>query len=358
MLAEFMLRVGEFPELSLLAKATVIVGVALMMTRLINGLRASLAHAIMTSAFGILLALPLVRLALPEMRIEVSVPRYLPVSVPAARQSIDTPDQPIGPARLSSSGLDHRRVPVTGLLWVVWAAGTGLFFTQVAFALRHLREVRTTGLPCLEIQCLVRTLAIEAGLKRPVDLLLHEHVHVPATYGLRSPAIVLPIDAPSWSKSDLQHALKHELEHLRRCDWATQLLARAVCGMYWFHPLVWVAWRDLVLHAERACDDAVLEQADGPSYAAQLVKLARRLSNDSRHPTMAMASRRDLAARVSAILDKRQRRGRVGAPGIWAIASGATALALAVSPLKAVGVQQSPQAMATRVGMVRPSSPL
>ena len=33
---------------------------------------------------------------------------------------------------------------------------------------------------------------------------------------------------------DLARALMHEIEHVRRGDWATQCLARAACSFYWF----------------------------------------------------------------------------------------------------------------------------
>ena len=45
--------------------------------------------------------------------------------------------------------------------------------------------------------------------------------------------------------------------------------------IYWFHPLVWMAWRRLRLEAEKACDDAVLREAGPEAYADQLVTLAR-----------------------------------------------------------------------------------
>jgi Zn-dependent protease with chaperone function len=71
----------------------------------------------------------------------------------------------------------------------------------------------------------------------------------------------------------------HELAHVRRGDWVSQCFARAICALYWFHPLVWVAWRQLQLEAERACDDAVLACAEATDYANQLVGLAKRLSS-------------------------------------------------------------------------------
>src|SRR6202023_3733311 len=108
-------------------------------------------------------------------------------------------------------------------------------------------------------------------------ILLHDDIVVPMTCGVLRPAIVLPTDAEEWSDADLRHAIVHELEHVRRADWPVHILARFVSAMYWFHPLVWIAWRRLCLDSERACDDAVLLGAEQTAYAEQLVRLARRM---------------------------------------------------------------------------------
>ena len=44
---------------------------------------------------------------------------------------------------------------------------------------------------------------------------------------------------------------------------------------YWFHPLVWAAWRRLRLEAEKACDDAVVLEDDARDYASLLVSMAQ-----------------------------------------------------------------------------------
>ena len=54
-----------------------------------------------------------------------------------------------------------------------------------------------------------------------------------------------------------------------RHDWAIHCVARGVCALYWFHPLVWMTLRRLELEAERACDDAVLERSEATAYADQ-----------------------------------------------------------------------------------------
>ena len=50
------------------------------------------------------------------------------------------------------------------------------------------------------------------------------------TCGLWRPAIVLPCDARDWDEADIRRAIVHELEHVRRDDWAVQLAARVVCA--------------------------------------------------------------------------------------------------------------------------------
>ena len=128
---------------------------------------------------------------------------------------------------------------------------------------------------------------------------------------------------------------------MRRGDSVSQCLARAACAVYWFHPLVWTAWRQLGLEAERSCDDAVMARSEATAYADQLVGLARRLSMAAKSPLLGMANRADLAIRVGAVLDGRQRRGRAG-PFLVALGCAAAAvLVLTISPLRTVSAPQS-----------------
>jgi uncharacterized protein (TIGR03435 family) len=186
-------------------------------------------------------------------------------------------------------------------------------------------------------------LARAAGISRRVDVVLHEATPGPMTCGIVHPAIVLPMDAASWPHEQLTRAIVHELEHIRRADWITHGVARTVCACYWFHPLVWIAWRQLSLEAERACDDAVLGASEATAYADQLVDLATRLGTRTR-PQLAMADRRDLAERVTAVLDPRQRRGRAGAVWIGAAMVATIVLPAALSSVRLVAATPTAQA--------------
>ena len=54
----------------------------------------------------------------------------------------------------------------------------------------------------------------------------------------------------------------------------TQIVARLICALYWFHPLVWIALSRLRMESERACDDFVLYGgAEPPDYASHLLEV-------------------------------------------------------------------------------------
>jgi beta-lactamase regulating signal transducer with metallopeptidase domain len=218
----------------------------------------------------------------------------------------------------------------------VWLAGALLLLAQLALDLRRLYRLRRDGLPWLERRAMMQSLAGECGLRRKVEVLLHEGISGPLTCGIWRPAILLPDEACEWNEADLRRALVHELEHVRRGDWAIQLAARATCILYWFHPLVWLALRRLSLEAERAADDAVVRSAEHTEYADQLVSLAGRLSKARTQPALGMANRSDLSARVSALLDDSQRRGRAGWRPIAIALIVAGLVVLAIAPVRAV----------------------
>ena len=334
---------------ALLLKVTVILALALAGTRLARHSRAAVRHVQLAASFAVLLMLPPASLVAPAVGI----------AMPAAMQDALGPfdAEPITetavagtPASVDTAALPERStwLSVSALLTGVWLAGTIVFLFPVFVGLWQVRSLRLSAQPWPGGDAIAR----EAGIRRHVDVLLHASLAGPMTCGILRPAVVLPMDATAWAEEDLRRAIVHELAHVRRGDWASQILARIVTAVYWFHPIVWVAWRQLALEAERACDDAVLLSASlkagtsspaSTEYADQLVALAQRLSKNSNQPQLAMASRGDLAARVVAVLDSRQRRGRAGAPWVVLAYLASAILIIAMSPLRLVAdIQNTP----------------
>lgn len=216
--------------------------------------------------------------------------------------------------------------------------------------LRWVRRMRPAAAPWPDPRALVAELASQAGIRRPVDILLHPCSSGPMTCGVMRPAIVLPREARDWDRNDLHRALVHEIEHVRRADYLVHCLARAVCSLYWFHPLAWVAWRKLRLEAERACDDAVLLSSEPTAYADQLVAFARHLLQLHDSVQLAFAGRADLRLRVRAILSSQQHRGRLGRIAGGLVCATAIGLLAIGAPLQTVAAQQAlPQFAAVSV---------
>jgi len=339
-LSGIVVTLSASPAISLVAKGTVVAALGLISARFARRSRAAVRHALLASTFSVLLALPIVSfLATP-----------VPIAVPVAKgdsnisslfdyTSVPSAGEPAS-GRFSAAAAkpEWALPPRATMLLCGWFLGTALFVIPIVSGLLQIRSLRRFGLPWRHGQAVAEGLA--PGVRRRVEVLLHESLPGPMTFGVLNPVIILPADAQSWDKQDLERALVHELEHVRRYDWPIHCLARVACAAYWFHPLVWIAWRQLALEAERSCDDVVLRSSEATAYADQLVGLARRRSVVGRSPALAMASRSDLAARVSSLLDGRQARGRAGAFLVAVACIAAAAIVFTMSPLQMVAAPQ------------------
>jgi TonB family protein len=172
-------------------------------------------------------------------------------------------------------------------------------------------------------------------------ILEHDGVRSPFTWGFLRPVVLLP------AGDRTPDVLAHELAHVRRADWLTQMLAQAACAVYWFHPLVWIAAANLRRESERACDDAVLQAGSAaPAYAERLVEIARRQQLPAAVETpvaVAMWCRNSqLEDRVKKILENRDRRG------LGRLAAGMMTVAalLAIAPVATLRIQAAQQQQA------------
>ena len=256
-LAEAAVTMSQSVELSIVAKSTAIVAAGLIAARLASHARASVRHLFLAATFASLVALPLLLVGVPHATIDFPVAQTRTAGASAAA---GRPASAARPGVVDGATLDRQFLQLSGLevARAVWLAGAALFLAPVPIVLWRLRRIRRTGLPWTEFRAQTHALALARGIRRPVELMLHELVPGPITFGVLRPVIVMPADAGEWPEADVRRAVVHELEHIQRRDWVVLLAARSICACYWFHPLAWVAWRQLSLEAERSCDDAVV----------------------------------------------------------------------------------------------------
>jgi protocatechuate 3,4-dioxygenase beta subunit len=142
------------------------------------------------------------------------------------------------------------------------------------------------------------------GIKRPVALAVSGQVTVPIVIGWFRPMVILPGTLADRSdRAVVEGVLLHELAHVRRGDYAWNLLLRLTQALYWFHPLIWAAGRLVTVERERACDDFCIHGlGDRERYRATLLELAGAITRRP-GPSLGMAMAASGATRLGRRLD-------------------------------------------------------
>ncbi len=226
----------------------------------------------------------------------IELPRVIPDAAPpltatlTANESITSaPTSAVKRARLVSI--------IYPSLFAIWLSGllinlARLFKMQMKIqrVLKHAREVAPVDLD------------VEAN---SVRFRLSPGIQSPTLCGLFRPTILLPADIMSWTTpAERQAMVQHELAHIERWDALANLFQTTVQLVFFFHPLVWYACRQLSLEREMACDDRVVRRgAIAEVYAESILKVAERTLARSRvHQLALYSAKQTLERRLDMIL--------------------------------------------------------
>lgn len=119
------------------------------------------------------------------------------------------------------------------------------------------------------------------GLRFVPRVAISEQVSSPILLGVFRPIVVLPSSfVNDCSLSQLRLMLAHELAHLKRKDLLWNWLPFIAYALFFFHPLVWLAHKELQLAQEMACDEFVLLKMNVKprSYGEVLLRVAEECS--------------------------------------------------------------------------------
>jgi TonB family protein len=328
-------------------KSTFVVGAAWMLACALRRQSAAARHLVWTAAAAALLALPLLSVSMPALRVRTGALAPLVSTVTFRTTAVATAGAAAASDLQTPAQASSRTPPsfdLRPLIPLLWAAGTALAMAHMLAAwvvMWHMRRTarRLTDAP------LFPALARALGIRRSVALLEVPAGGMPLSFGVFHPAVFLPADAREWREDRRRVVMLHELAHIRRGDLATQLIARAAVSLFWWNPLAWFAWREFVKERERAADDVVLTAGEpAADYASHLLEIARSLqvAPPLVSAAAAMARPSQLEGRLMAILDARTNRKSPGPRAALA----ATVLAIAlVAPFAALQAQDKPDAV-------------
>lgn len=219
-------------------KGTLVLLMSWLISLVMRRNTASARHLVWILAFGALVILPVSSMLLPEWR------------TPAAPEIVFAESIMGGSAAAKPISQINWRTAVVSM----WAAGATFFLCRLLLAAIKMCQIACRAVP-----------PREWNLPKGVRVAATSEIASPLLFGLFRPLILVPASSRDWSPERKQLVLSHELAHVERGDHLTHWLARTVTALYWFHPLAWVALRQMTIERERACDDRVLSLGAGPA---------------------------------------------------------------------------------------------
>ena len=140
---------------------------------------------------------------------------------------------------------------VLGILGLLWLIVVALFVTYGIYSY-------------VKCRLLVRTAVIARDItpdshkkKNNVSVWECDRIPAPFVLGIIRSRIYIPFRMP---KQEQAYILAHEECHIRRLDPLWKLIAFLLLAVYWWNPLVWIAFFYMVRDMEMSCDEAVIEQ--------------------------------------------------------------------------------------------------
>lgn len=121
----------------------------------------------------------------------------------------------------------------------VWAIGMSGFLLYATISSLRLRRKIQESIPLRD------------------NIRLCDRISTPFLFGILRPRIYLPSSLPV---EDAKYAIAHEHAHVKRHDHWWKPLGFLLLSVYWFHPLLWVAYTLFCRDIELACDEKVIRQ--------------------------------------------------------------------------------------------------
>ena len=190
--------------------------------------------------------------------VDVIVPDTPTTSVPPQTDVGGTVTTPITPTLPDSS---------------VAAPGDSVDPWQVALAVAT--QVWLLGALALLAYAVISTIRLRLQVRESVrmqgNIWQCDHLRSPFILGVLRPRIYLPSDLDATAQASV---IAHEKAHLRRLDHLWKPLGFLLLAVYWFNPLLWVAYIFLCRDIEAACDEQVVRNmtaADRKAYSEALL---------------------------------------------------------------------------------------
>ena len=235
---------------------------------------------------------------------------FNPMPMDSAIQSATAP-LPI--AALVSTEFSAPSMTLESLVSLAWLAGFLVFLLKLAFGNAALLSIRSTSVPMSESwQAQLQALKVQLEIAVDVELRYSTRVAVPAVFGFFKPFIIFPIAYfNQLTEEEIKSIIIHELIHIKRRDFALNLIQQFIRCFLFFNPGVWWLHRQINMYREFTCDDEVNKQLDSSlPYLEALYKVASFSSgHNESHAMTLLNNKSELTMRVKRIVNSTKQEG-------------------------------------------------
>ena len=223
-------------------------------------------------------------------------------------------------AEQSATSISAKPLDWQTIIVIIWAAGAFVFLMYTSIRWLQLsRRLKRGSLQTPDyVRDMVKTERRSLRIRRDIRIAVQSWLVSPALSASLKPVLLLPASMMQETEA-LRFGIRHELTHYRRKDHLLSLLLLALRCVYWFNPVVWLAFRRMQADMEAACDAAVTNRmaetertryihtmidmglsAKQPLYALGMGVSNGRKTLEKRVRGMFMTKRTGLTARMAA----------------------------------------------------------
>ncbi len=221
---------------------------AVLLARLVLKRAPKWAHVLLWGIVGVRLIFPFsLESALSLIpSAETISPTILTDATPKVYTGFPTLNQSINPVLTQAATSTTDAAPNLLEIWlpvlaVLWFFGVAALLAWSAVSYLRLRR------------------QVDTAVQLEDNLYQSEAVLSPFVLGLVHPRIYLPFYL---DQDTMEHVVSHERAHIQRRDHWWKLLAFVLLSVYWFNPLLWLAYLLLCRDIELACDEKVVRDME------------------------------------------------------------------------------------------------
>lgn len=256
--------------------------------------------------FLLLLSLPFLPFSFWNMR--TLFPQFLNIwsktqdfsSGDSARQLVSSASSVSSKIYDYAVSLNHNSYAIANKIFlIVWMIGVlvmSLYFlsSRANLYLLQKRACQITAEEEPELYSFYLSCFTKLNIHRKIPLYTSCQITTPVSYGILRPKVLIPQDMDLLlSNEELYYIFLHELHHYKHKDAIFNTLVCIFQALYWFHPLLWTAFRQFPKDRELACDYYVMHTIGAENaarYASTLIHYIEKISHRSQFSSLSTFS--------------------------------------------------------------------